>query len=299
MRSDQPLSGVFPVPSDASRFSGKPSSHQVSEGADPQEKPTRENEDLCVFGEGYRSSKSCALRMFLGRSEEGWDVPLDHQFEDTNMDQFLTASFSYPTIVYTTLLSIAVGYWLLSLVGIVGLDSLDFGADMDVDVDAEAHSDMAAAGFFQNAPIRVIPLSLALTLLFFFGWLVCHTAALYLGPVFNAGLPRLIWGTAILIFGTLIALVLANLAAIPLTPVFKTHASPRKKDLLGRTIEVRTGRVDEHFGSGVADSAGNVLIIEIRCEAGKLKRGDRALVIDYDPKIDCYSVEPLDEALRE
>lgn len=212
------------------------------------------------------------------------------------MDQFLAASFSYPTIVYTTFLSIAVGYWLLSLIGIVGLDSLDF--DADVDVDADAHSDMAAAGFFQNAPIRIIPLSLALTLLFFFGWFMCHTAALYLGPTLSNVLPRFVWGTALLIFGTLIALILTNLAAMPIAPIFETHVSPRKKDLLGRTIEVRTGRVDEHFGSGVADSSGNVLIVEIRCEAGKLRRGDRALVIDYDSKLDCYSVEPLDEALR-
>ena len=71
------------------------------------------------------------------------------------MNEFLAASLSYPTIVFTTLLSFAICYWLLSLVGAVGMDSLDFDADVEVDVDADVDADTqgrpgvgeAAAGY--------------------------------------------------------------------------------------------------------------------------------------------------------
>ncbi len=214
------------------------------------------------------------------------------------MNQFLSASFSYPAIVFTTLLAIAIGYWLLTLIGVVGFDSLDFDADVDVDADVDADGDMAAAGFFQNKPIRVIPLSLALTLFFFFGWIICHSTALYLGAALSSVLPKFVWGTLVLVFGSLIALIFANMAAMPIAPVFETHVSPRKRDLLGKTVEVRTGRVDEKFGTGSFEDGGAGLIVEIRCASGKLSRGDQALVIDYDPKGEFYLVEPLSEVLK-
>ena len=64
------------------------------------------------------------------------------------MDDFLAASLSFPTVVFTVLMLITMAYWLLVIVGAMGLDVLDFdhdhagGADghggdggTDVDVD--------------------------------------------------------------------------------------------------------------------------------------------------------------------
>ncbi len=228
------------------------------------------------------------------------------------MNEFLAASLSYPTIIFTTLLCFAMFYWLLSMVGAVGVDSLDFDADIDFDVDADIDVDVdakgegrpgvgeaaAGAGFIRKSSLRIIPLSIALTFFFFFGWIICHSVTMLFGDVLNAIMPHVVWGSLLFISGTVASLILSNFIAIPVAPLFREQASPRKRDLVGTVVQVRTGRVDREFGNAEADNRGAGLLVEVRCEPGKLKRGDRALVIHYDAKLDAYDIEPLDEAMR-
>lgn len=216
------------------------------------------------------------------------------------MDELLAVSLSYPTLVYSVLLVVAIGYWLLAMIGAVGVDTLDLDADLDVDADVDADIDLdagAVVGFWAGLSLRKIPVTIALTLLFFVGWLICNLTSHYLGGLLTALVPVSVWGTAVLLGATVLAVLLASFVSIPLVPLFDTHEAASRSDLVGKVIEVRTGRVDRQFGQGVAEDGGAGLLVEIRCEPDRLKRGDKALVISHDDLREFYEVEPMDDIM--
>lgn len=139
---------------------------------------------------------------------------------------------------------------------------------------------------------------MALSLFFFFGWAACHVTSLFLGQYLAALLPTPVWGSAVLLGGAVVSLLLTNIAAMPLVPIFRSDITRRKSDLVGQIVEIRTGRVDQAFGTGLAEDGGAGLLVEVRCRPGELGRGDQALVIHYDRKTDSYEVEPLEKALK-
>lgn len=47
------------------------------------------------------------------------------------MQEFLDATFAYPTIIFTVLLGVSVVYWLFVIIGAIGIDALDVDVDVD------------------------------------------------------------------------------------------------------------------------------------------------------------------------
>jgi hypothetical protein len=80
----------------------------------------------------------------------------------------------------------------------------------------------------------------------------------------------------------------------PLAPIFVHTTSRGGRHLIGKACVVRTGRVDDRFGQAELDDGGAGLLLHVRC-AGEnaLKKGDEALIIDYDAQRDVYIVEPM------
>ena len=50
------------------------------------------------------------------------------------MDTFFAIAFSFPTVIFSVLLCVAIVYWLISLVGLG-----DIEADGDIDASGETH----------------------------------------------------------------------------------------------------------------------------------------------------------------
>ena len=98
---------------------------------------------------------------------------------------------------------------------------------------------------------------------------------------------------AALVLGGLVA----RFAGHKLGGIMIEHAGETARDMLGREVEVTTGKVDMSFGQGRIENGGAGLTVNIRCEAGRLKRGDRAMVVDYDAGDGVYTVEPLESIL--
>jgi hypothetical protein len=65
------------------------------------------------------------------------------------MNEFFAVTFSYPTIVFTALLCIAFFYWVMVIVGALGIDALDI--DVDADGAAEGVAEGAAEGVAEGA----------------------------------------------------------------------------------------------------------------------------------------------------
>ena len=79
--------------------------------------------------------------------------------------------------------------------------------------------------------------------------------------------------------------------------IFVTTTAPSKRELLGRIAEVRSATVTESTGRGEATwPDGTVSTVDLRTAAGtgvapgELKRGDVALIVDWDEQADDFFV---------
>jgi hypothetical protein len=250
------------------------------------------------------------------------------------MDEFLAASLSFPTVVFTVLLLISLVYWLLVIIGALGLDMLDADhggdaghvdlhhgdvghgdvghgdvghADAHAHADAHGHADADGHAHGHNGEglgalptllwvlkLNAVPMTIVLSLVFFWSWLACH-----LGTHFVIGYGAH-WGIELawLTGAVVLALPLTSLSVRPIAPLFRSRPAARKAALVGQIVMVDTSRVDGRFGNARAEDGGAGLIVEIRCEAANsLTRGDRALVVSYDDARDVYEVTPIDDII--
>jgi hypothetical protein len=219
------------------------------------------------------------------------------------MSELVTASLQFPTVVFTIALSIALVYWLFVLLGALDIDLLGGGHhDIDIggagkaaghvlgggDADVDAGAD-ADGGTFLG--LGDVPLTISVSFVLICGWSGSLLATHYIsaGPWFRY---------LVLPLALLVALPVTAVLIRPLAPVFKIREGKSNTDYVGHQCTVSTGSVDEKFGQGTVEDGGTVLVIQIRSDRpGKLARGDKALIIEFDPSRQAYLVEPAADML--
>ncbi|MBI2372775.1 MAG: glycine zipper family protein [Deltaproteobacteria bacterium] len=261
------------------------------------------------------------------------------------MGEFIGLITSFPTVLYTVGLTVALLYWLFVIVGAVDIDLLDgegavhalgHGAGEaaahgaahalgDGVIEAAAHGaahavgdgvvegaldaaghaapelDHAEAGGAHLADLlhalrlRQAPLTVVLSFLFFFGFAISATAASLL-PELGSSLLGSLARVGLLLGAFLGAVPLTSFAVRPFAGLFVVAEATGKATLVGRTCIVSTGRVDAAFGRAeVAADSGAGVLVDVRSDKpNQLKKGDEALLVDYDAERDCFVVEPLD-----
>ncbi len=213
------------------------------------------------------------------------------------MSEFLTAATSFPAVIWTVLVLISLGFWLIG--GFFGLegDSLDLdgfdgldGADVDgVDIDAgDAVADAATSFDLIGAlGLNQAPITIVITLVSLIGWLVTMLTVLSVGPD-QAG-PI---GVLVLVASFVVAVVAAGRLARPLGKLYAPNRGIGHRNLIGRICTVRTGRVDDRFGQAlVTDDEGTNHLIQVRYpRSNDLAKGSRALIVDVDDGV--FRVDP-------
>ncbi|HEY0189932.1 MAG TPA: hypothetical protein VGC42_02340 [Kofleriaceae bacterium] len=218
------------------------------------------------------------------------------------------------------MLGIVLVYWAFVLIGALDIDL--FGGDVDVDVSGAAkgvgelvtggakggaealhtHADAGGdvdgdldgdgGGVWQVLGLGDVPVTISLSLISIASWVGSLLAAHY---VFGSALwQRLI----VLALAFVVALPFAALLVRPLAPIFKLREGKSNSDYVGHGCTITTGSVGEAFGQALIEDGGTVLVIQVRCDRpGKLARGDKALVIEFDRERQAYLVEPSADML--
>lgn len=92
------------------------------------------------------------------------------------MDVFVQTALSFPTVLFSFLLCLAMLYWCVAALGILEVDLLDIEADSALDsVQPEG-----LAGLLLRLGLNGVPVTLVLSLLFFFAWLASYFVELLL-----------------------------------------------------------------------------------------------------------------------
>jgi hypothetical protein len=220
------------------------------------------------------------------------------------MTELLQASTRFPTVVFTIALGIALVYWLFVLLGALDLDLLggghhdvdlggghDVGGGGDAGGDADA-GDVDGGGVWHSLGLGAVPITISVSMIV----LVCWCASL-LSTTYIAGDSS--WIRIILFpLVIIVAFPVASLLVRPLAPVFKIKEGKFNADYVGSLCTITTNSVDAGFGFANIEDGHSLVQIAVRCDKpGKLARGDKALIIEFDPERRTFVVEPSADML--
>lgn len=237
---------------------------------------------------------------------------------------FLHNAFAFPTAIWSVLLIFVLLYWLLVILGALDLDvldgvlgagdggaegaldgPLDGGADggaegLDTGHDVDGAHDGVLATVLGTLGLAGVPLTVALSVLIFLGWVLT-----YLGmEVWRRAGLAILGGvaTGVLVAAVALALALAStsLALRPLRGAFRTQQATSRHELVGRICKLTTMRADTGFGQAEIDDGGSPVLMQVRClRPNQLTRGAQAIVYDYDREHEVFLIAPLDSNLED
>jgi len=246
------------------------------------------------------------------------------------MNEFLSAILSFPTVVFTVLLIVIVLYWLMVIVGAIGVDVLHVGeaagakiegmvggaVEGAVDGKIESVLDEAVdgavagkvegttgkleaggggGGFLAMLGFGKVPATVVISSLVLWSWALCLLAA---RSGAELGLP--VWSIQVLapVLAVFLGGVLTG-ALVRLIGRFIVHYEPlRRADLVGKLCTITTGRVDANFGQGLISEHGVDLIVDVRCDPpNALRRNAQAVIVGYDTEHHFFTVEAYDQPM--
>ncbi|GAB3290507.1 hypothetical protein [Hymenobacter tenuis] len=217
------------------------------------------------------------------------------------MSELLHAALLPPNLLPTALLVFVLLYWLTVIVGLLDFKSLDLDTSHPADVHHGGHLASEPSAFnvsWLNHALAFfnlgrVPLMVFLSLVVLPLWVASILLNYYLG---NASF---LLGLGLLAPLLLASLLLAKLLTTPFLHLFaameKNHDAGGRP--VGKVCTVLLPTTQDRLGqASVPMRSGSPLVLNVRAAsaATQLRKGDSALVIDYDEQRRCYLIEPYD-----
>lgn len=249
------------------------------------------------------------------------------------MAPFLALALTFPAVVYTVILGVALVYWVFVMVGAAHVNLLGDGAvDAAVDAAADAAIDGVAKGALEGATkgilegaadhlegvgqageagdvgggnagivaalkLRSAPATVVLSALSLFSWIFTMLgmkAVLALLP--GEGIALTLAKVTLLVVAPVLALLPTSMVVRPFARVFTPIKATTHDALVGKMCTIRTGTVTDRFGEATLEDGGAGVVVRVRVESGeRLGRGDQAVIVGYDPARQEFTVAPLDD----
>ncbi|MGP9689580.1 hypothetical protein ACT3TH_10505 [Psychrobacter sp. AOP22-C1-C5] len=208
---------------------------------------------------------------------------------------FITKISLYPTVIFTGLVMFVTLYWVVSLLGMTDMDTVDIGeSGGDADI-----ANLSSTGFFTGLMLKFglygVPLIIILSLVSLIGWVLSYLYTSFLHQNFDSGLLYYVFGTGALIFVLVISMWLTGMI---IAPIRKNIANIPKRNAasnLGKIAIVRTLSVTNEHGEAELSDGGAGLILKIRSETqdSLLKKGDEVVLVEYIAAANIYRVAPV------
>lgn len=210
------------------------------------------------------------------------------------MTVFIQTALAFPVVLLSFLLSISILYWCVAALGIIDVDVLDI--EVESSLENASLQPEGLAGLLLKFGLSGVPVTLVLTLLFFFAWLFCYFAQLYVLSFLPLGILRYPLGLVLTAIALLLAVPVCGFLVRPLRPLFLKAQAVTHSSLLGQVVLVRSGRVTSSGGQATLENGGAGLILQIRAnEPAEFKRGDNVVLLEYLEAENAYRVITEDE----
>jgi hypothetical protein len=195
---------------------------------------------------------------------------------------------------FTILLGLVVLFWLLTLIGAVGVDSFD------ADLDADADGDLSHLGEVPAAMLRVVnagsvPITIVLSVLVVSMWCGSMILNYYFNPAHS------LWLAAAFVLVAFIGgVIVTKILTQPLVPFMKRlKAAENAAPVIGCIGIVRSIRIDSEYGQVEVerpDGAPALLNARLGPDAEPSPRGSQVAVVDLDEPTGVYLVRVIPPA---
>ena len=209
------------------------------------------------------------------------------------MSAFLQYALGFPTFIFGALLLFMLLYWLIALMGLVEVDSIDHWVLFDGSDHAHGveHSASALAGLLLKVGLGGIPLTVILTVLFLLSWLASYVLCHLVPMPQSWTLVNLASGTAVAVVALVLGFIATVLVLRPLRGIVnKIAPAEEPKVLLGRTGLVRSAVVNATQGYGSVEDGGGGLNLQMRSPERELLRGTEIVLIEHLPEHNAWRV---------
>lgn len=209
----------------------------------------------------------------------------------------------YPTIVFTGLVMFVTLYWLVSLIGMADMDTVELGdAGGDSDV-----SDISSSGLFTGLLLKFglygVPLIVILTLISLIGWILSYLYTSLLHQWLSSGILYYVFGTGALVLVLVVSMWLTGLIISPIRKNIAQLPQRNAANNIGKVAIVRTLTVTDKHGEAVLNDGGAGLILRVRQfdqdqgasstnQPAALKQGDKVILVEYLQEQNAYRVTP-------
>jgi len=206
------------------------------------------------------------------------------------MKELLEFAFNGINLVPTILLIFVIIYWLIVILGIVDIDSLDFDLDVDTDVDVDADVDVgglsSVLAFFNigHMPLMVFVTFFSLPL-----WAINLITNDFLGG------GSILIGLLVLFGTAFVSLFIAKFLTIPIAKFYRRvkENTEAVEHIVGRICTAKLPITSEQTAQAEIKVNGTSVLINVRTRNGfTVSKGATALVIDFNEAQKVYYVEP-------
>lgn len=206
------------------------------------------------------------------------------------MTELLEAAIAPTNIIPTALLAFVLLYWLVVLVGLIDLDFINLEIETDVEPDAGSIETIAwlnsVLTFFN---LGRVPFMLFLSFLMLPFWALALLANYYLGTGNN------FIGFLLLLPAFIAALFIAKVLTAPFIRLFAVFEKEHNSNavVLGQVCTVILPATPTEMGQATVKTEGSPLLLNVKTTgSANLKKGETALVLEYDEKSKFYLIEP-------
>jgi len=211
------------------------------------------------------------------------------------MDPFYQNISSFPTVFFTFFLAVSALYWLVAVLGLVDVEILDFDLPSDGGIDVNGENGVETpevlAGLMLRFGLQGVPVTVIVSFISLFGWLICYYAVHFLLFWLPPGLLRFVASIPLIMAVLYVAVMITSVVIKPLRPLFQKAQQQTVKHMLGQVAVVRSSRVDQHYGEALMEDGGAGLILKVRSsEDSSFKRGDRVVLLEYQSESNTYRV---------
>ncbi len=206
---------------------------------------------------------------------------------------FITKISLYPTIIFTGLVMFVTLYWVVSLLGMADMDTVELGES------GGEVADLSSAGFFTGLMLKFglygVPLIIILSLISLIGWLLSYLYTSFLHQYFDSGILYYLFGTGALVFVLVVSMWLTGLIISPIRKNIAKIPKRNSSNNVGKIAVVRTLSVTDKHGEAVLNDGGAGLILKIRSDINdnSLKQGDKVVLVEYLDEANTYRVTPV------
>lgn len=200
------------------------------------------------------------------------------------MSELLSFAFSGINIVPTILLIFTVAYWLIVIMGVVDLDSIDVDIDMDAEVELEG---LASVLSFFN--IGQMPLMIFITFFSIPLWMITLMTNDFFG--FIAFLPSAL----VFVAASLVCLFIAKFLTIPIARLYRKIRKETEaiENVIGQVCKAKLPISSDKKGQAEIKINGTSILIYAKTREGQLvRKNESALIIDFVQEHNFYYVEP-------